>query len=198
MCSWCWGYRPTSEKLFAELPAHVEKKNILGGLASDSDEPMPPETRIMIVGHWRRIQQMLGTEFNFDFWTECVPRRSTYPACRAVIAAGRQDAEETMIEAIQHAYYRRAMNPSDLDTLETLAGEVGLDSRRFATDLRAPETDDELMRQVRFARSSPIAGFPSLALDLQGELVPVRVDYRDHSDSLAHIEQVIRQRATTA
>lgn len=198
MCSWCWGYRPTSKKLFAELPAHVERRDILGGLAPDSDEPMPPALRETIAGHWRRIQGMLGTEFNFDFWTRCEPRRSTYPACRAVIAAGRQEREEAMTEAIQHAYYLRAMNPSDLDTLETLAREIGLDQEKFAADLRAPETNDELMRQVQFARNSPIRGFPALAITLEGRLFPVPLDYRDHGVTLAHLAELTKQRSLTA
>jgi protein-disulfide isomerase-like protein with CxxC motif len=61
-----------------------------------------------------------GTEFNFDFWTKCQPRRDTYKACRAVIAASQQNAEEAMIEAIQKAYYLRAMNPSEHDSRRTL------------------------------------------------------------------------------
>jgi putative protein-disulfide isomerase len=118
MCSWCWGYRPTAEILFANLPPNTSRENVLGGLASDSDEPMPVELRRTISGHWRKIQETLGAEFNFDFWTKCTPRRSTYPACRAVIAAANQQHESEMILAIQRAYYLRAMNPSDTDILE--------------------------------------------------------------------------------
>lgn len=198
MCSWCWGYRPVSDELFARLPPTVKKKNVLGGLAPDSDEPMSAELRQMIMGHWQRIRDLLGTDFNFDFWTDCEPRRSTYPACRAVIAAGRQDAEEAMIESIQYAYYQRAMNPSDTDTLEFLATELDLDPRRFAADLRSAETNDELLRQVRFARSSPIGGFPSLAIGVDGRLVPVRLDYRDHRVTLAHLKELTRQVSATA
>ena len=90
MCSWCWGYRPTAELLFADLPKDIVRENVLGGLAPDSDEPMSDELLQRIPKHWRTIREMLGTEFNFDFWTECAPRRSTYPACRAVIAASFQ------------------------------------------------------------------------------------------------------------
>ena len=82
---------------------------------------MPAEMRQRISGHWRTIHEMLGTEFNFDFWAKCKPRRSTYPACRAVIAAEYQNMGAEMTNAIQHAYYLRAMNPSDLETLEMLA-----------------------------------------------------------------------------
>jgi putative protein-disulfide isomerase len=74
MCSWCWGFRPTSDQLRANLPGHLKLEKILGGLAPDSDLPMPAELRDKLPDTWRRIQERLGTEFNFDFWTVCEPR----------------------------------------------------------------------------------------------------------------------------
>ncbi len=102
------------------LPENVIAQRILGGLAPDTDQPMPLEMQTKLKGIWQKIQQVVpGTEFNFDFWEKCSPRRSTYQACRAVIAARNQDPanEEAMILAIQHAYYLEAKNPADLSTL---------------------------------------------------------------------------------
>jgi putative protein-disulfide isomerase len=192
MCSWCWGYRPTAELLFADLPEDIVRENVLGGLAPDSDEPMSDELLERIPKHWRSIREMFGTEFNFDFWTECAPRRSTYPACRAVIAATKQGREGDMTLAIQQAYYLRAMNPSDTETLEALANEINLDSDRFVTDLHSPDTEAELQRQVAFARRSPINGLPGLALGNGDELTPVRLNYKDHTETLNHILAIIR------
>jgi putative protein-disulfide isomerase len=188
MCSWCWGFRPTAEKLFAQLPRGITRVNILGGLAADSDLPMPADVQSAIHGHWRRIEAQLGTRFNHDFWTVCKPRRSTYPACRAVIAAGRQDREEAMIAAIQHAYYLRAMNPSDVDTLVLLAEELELDSQRFADELLDERTERDLQQQIEFARHSPIKGFPSLALELGNRLIPIQIDYVDSGTMLEQLQ----------
>ena len=188
MCSWCWGYRPTAQALFSSLPQDISLKNILGGLAPDSDEPMAADLHRTISGHWNRIHEMLGTEFNFDFWTNCEPRRSTYPACRAVIAASNQDREEDMIFAIQRAYYLRAMNPSDLETLEALAEELDLDPTLFQTDLRSAETELEFQRQIAFTRSSPVRGFPALALEGGDQLRSVHLDYRSHESTLQHLQ----------
>ena len=93
MCSWCWGFRPIWTEIKTNLPQEIEVKYLLGGLAPDSDEPMPKQMQSDISGYWRRIQQHIpGTKFNFDFWDKCEPRRSTYPSCRAVIAARKQEA----------------------------------------------------------------------------------------------------------
>jgi putative protein-disulfide isomerase len=187
MCSWCWGYRPTAEKLFASLPANIRLEKVLGGLAPDSSEPMPQHLRTALPDAWRRIHTMLGTEFNFDFWTDCKPRRSTYPSCRAVIAAGLQNHADEMIRAIQHAYYLRAMNPSDRETLVTLAEELHLDKQRFVQDLKSTETEAEFQRQLDFTRRSPTNGFPSLAIEFDGQLVHVIQDYKSHTKTLEHI-----------
>ena len=92
MCSWCWGFSPALGELLAGLPAGVEVRRLLGGLAADSELPMGSAMRERLQDTWRNIQRRVpGTRFNFDFWTSCSPRRSTWPACRAVIAARRQD-----------------------------------------------------------------------------------------------------------
>ena len=191
MCSWCWAYRPTLLILRQQLPERVRWQNLLGGLAPDSQDPMPDETRQMVQGQWRRIQRELGTEFNFTFWDVCKPRRSTYIACRAVLAAAVQESEEAMILAIQEAYYRRALNPSDEDTLVMLAGELGLDPDRFRKDLTSETTNRELHAQINTARSWQVPGFPSLVLDLHGAARHVPLDYRDHRVTLAAVQKMM-------
>lgn len=180
-----------SDRLFAELPGDVRLQKIVGGLAPDSDEPMSIELREKLPNAWRRIHDMLGTEFNFDFWTTCQPRRSTYPACRAVLAAGEQGRYDDMIDAIQRAYYLRAMNPSDLDTLEALAAELALDEAKFSEAIRSTRLEAILQEQVALAQRSPIDGFPSLVMDIGGQQIPVHRDYRGHETTLAHINEIL-------
>ncbi len=103
-----------------------------------------------------------------------------------------------MINAIQHAYYLRAMNPSDIETLEALAAELGLDTELFASDIRSAEIEEELQRQVDLARQSPIDGFPSLVMDIDGELTTVTRDYKDPQPTLEHIEMLLSGSHTVA
>lgn len=192
MCSWCWGYRPTWQLLKSKLPEGIRVNYVLGGLAPDTDQPMPQELQHTIQGHWQRITTELGAEFNFEFWSKCKPRRSTYPACRAVIAAKYQDREMQMIEAIQRAYYLRAMNPSDVSTLIILAGELELDEKKFVDDISSLQTEQELQQQIQFVRDTPNRGFPSLLLKQNETLIPVEVNYRDAQATLATIEVYIK------
>ena len=181
MCSWCWAFRPAFTALRAQLPTDLTLRRVVGGLAPDNDQPMPPEMREKIKGIWRTIQDTVpGTPFNFAFWDNCTPRRSTYNACRAVLAAARLSPmhEGPMIEAIQQAYYLDARNPSDVSTLIDLAADIGLDRERFSAEISSKAVDALLREEVAFARST-VRGFPGLVIRSESVLHPVDVDYRD-------------------
>ncbi len=193
MCSWCWGFSPTWSKIRSQLPENIEVKYLLGGLAPDSQEPMPQNMQHAIAGYWKKIQQHIpGTEFNFDFWQKCQPRRSTYPSCRAVIAARKQnpEIEREMIEAIQKAYYLNAQNPSEDDTLISIAESLGLDKETFTKDLNSSETQQQLEKEIGFGRQIGAQGFPSMMLESNGRYEYLPLDYNDPSATLRYIEGI--------
>ena len=196
MCSWCWGYRPTWDALQQALPSTVDVEYVAGGLASDSNEAMPIALQQMIQQHWRTIENKLGTRFNFDFWRENTPRRSTYNACRAAIAADNQGSQAQMVHAIQQGYYLRALNPSDVEVLINLAKELNDDSpdfnlAEFISDISSNSVDQELQRQITLARSLSQQGFPSLVLEVNGKRQPIPVNYDDHQITLDLIQASI-------
>jgi len=191
MCSWCFGFEPTRARLFSALAGRIQIRRMLGGLAPDSEAPMPETMRIGLQQTWQRIEQVIpGTEFNFDFWTNCAPRRSTYPSNRAVIAARLQGDEQDarMTARIQQAYYREARNPSDNETLIDLAADIGLDVERFSEDLVSEATQHELLSEIRESRAMGIDSFPSLAIGNAGSLTHIGLNYTDAGAMLGQIE----------
>lgn len=177
MCSWCWGFRPVWDVVQQSMALSypdIPIRYVLGGLAPDTHEPMPLTMQQMLQSTWQRIEQTIpNTPFNYDFWQECQPRRSTYPACRAVLAAIAQesDSENAMILAIQQAYYLQAKNPSDDDTLIACAEQIGLNAQCFIRDLHSEHIDQQLQCHIaeyrRLSLQSGASGFPSLVLSLR-------------------------------
>jgi|TARA_B110000238_G_scaffold199337_1_gene246184 putative protein-disulfide isomerase len=194
MCSWCWAFRPVLIDLIHKLPSNIELIRLLGGLAADSDELMLEKTKQYVIDNWRRIQQQLPeTNFNYKFWTHCQPRRSTYPACRAVIAARKQGLQydELMTHAIQQAYYLQARNPSDSETLFELAQEIGLDSKQFNQDFLGEEVNNELTQELSTARNLQLNSFPSFLLT-NGECgLHINPDYQQADIILKTIQQAV-------
>ena len=197
MCSWCWGFKPIWAEICAKLPRDIEIKYVLGGLAPDSNDVMPETMQKEIADYWEKIQSHIpGTEFNFNFWEQCDPRRSTYPACRAVIAAKKQNAEHErpMIEAIQTAYYLNAKNPSDDDTLITIADSLDLDTKAFAKDLNDVSTQQTLDNEILLSQIIGANGFPSMIIEKDGENRRVPLDYNSSEKTLTFINAVKNKR----
>ena len=191
MCSWCWGFEPTRQKIFAAVAGRMQIRRMVGGLAPDSDAPMPEAMRSMLQQTWQRIEQTIpGTEFNFEFWQKCSPRRSTYPANRAVIAAREQGDEfdSQMTVRIQRAYFLEAKNPSDNSTLIELATDIDLDTERFASSLVADSTERQLSTEIRATREMGIDSFPSLAVKKADGLHHIGLNYTQPEAMLREIE----------
>ncbi len=194
MCSWCYGFRGIFSELLQNLPDTLEIKYLVGGLAADSDEPMPETMQQYLQTTWRRIEEKIpGVRFNFDFWTQCAPRRSTYPACRAVITAARlsDQLEVAMIEGIQNAYYQQALNPSDIETLADIAEQIGMHREQFISKLHSETVEDELHEQIKQSRNIGANSFPSLVLKVNDNYRPVPVDYTNAENMLDTINRLI-------
>ena len=191
MCSWCWGFSPTILAIEDRLTDSVSLHYVMGGLAPDSDEPMPEHLRTYVQEAWRSVADRTGAEFNWDFWNRCQPRRSTYPACRAVLAASLQAAAPRMFHAIQHAYYLEARNPSDASTLIAIAGELSLDAQRFAEDLSSPEIESRLQEGFALRRLLHANSFPGLILIKNDSPVWITRGWEDSVPVLDRIQAAV-------
>ncbi len=192
MCSWCWGFKPTYENLLKLLPDSIEVVRLLGGLAPDSGDPMTEDMRNYLQQAWTKITGTIpGTRFNHDFWTTCQPRRSTWPACRAVIAARRQGPEFdlAMTTAIQEGYYLNAKNPSDDSTLIGFAKDLGLDELAFAERLNSESTRQQLQQEISLTRQLGVQGFPSLVVLDGASARPVQINYTDAEPMMDSIKK---------
>ena len=196
MCSWCYAFSRSWAALQQDLPDHIEVVYLLGGLAPDTTEPMPIAMQKTIQQAWQRIEQTVpGVSFNWEFWSRNTPIRSTYPACRAILAARKQRVEndQEMMQAIQMAYYQRAKNPSLPETLLECANEIGLDVKIFAEDFVSAAIAKELQQEIQQARNMGVNSYPSLRLMHDNAVVPISIDYRNHQTMLDEINLFVEK-----
>jgi len=118
-----------------------------------------------------------------------MPKRSTYPACRAVIAIKRQkpSLEVQMIDLIQKSYYLEAKNPSEDSTLIDLASKLDIDIKKFAKNLNDDKTQQILLENINLAQKLGAKSFPSLILQEEDRLKHIKIDYNDSEFILKQI-----------
>lgn len=191
MCSWCYAFEPTFHKLRENLNDNIKVVHVVGGLAKHTDEPMSLDMRKKIENIWYEIQKEVGTNFNHDFWKNCTPKRSTYLACKATMIARDYNKEDEMIKAIQNAYYQRALNPSEVDTLVQLSKELEINENEFKEKLLSQEAEDNLQDELNLRRSLYVRSFPSLVLKYKKELYPINIKYNDYNSMLKQINDMV-------
>lgn len=194
MCSWCYAFSSNLTALHKNLPSSIHLSYLLGGLASDTTKPMPIDLQETIQQAWRRIENTIPSiQFNYDFWKLNTPFRSTYPACRAILAAKKQGStfEIKMLNAIQKAYYQQAKNPSLQTTLQACATEIGLDPDKFIKDLISTEIENKLQGEIKLTRSMGVSSYPSLCLLHNEQQFLIPIDYLDYQAMINEINNIL-------
>ena len=185
MCSWCWGFSSVIDAIEPRLRPDIELQLILGGLAPDSDQPMDEATKRYVQNAWHAVEARTQAQFNHEFWDRAQPRRSTWPACRAVLAAAKKSRE--MFRAIQRAYYLEARDPSDPKVLHTLAAELGFDATLFAQEMEAESTHSTLREHFSLRDELGVRGYPSLVFEREGNYTPLTYGYSELEDINARL-----------
>jgi len=190
MCSWCYAFSPTWQKILDNLPSSIKVVYVQGGLAPTCDEDMPVSMQMMLQDTWKQIHQRVGTSFNFDFWNDCKPRRSTYLSCMAAISARMQNKEKEMVAAIQKQYYLNAQNPSDKNTLVDAARTIDLDIKKFSEDLESDIVLKKFNEDLNLKEKLKVMGFPSLVLKYKNNYFPIKIEYNYAEKMLSQINDL--------
>ncbi len=195
MCSWCYAFGDSLKGLQQGLPKDIVFQKVLGGLAPDSSEPMPAELQTTVQNSWQRIAARFPQlALNFDFWSQNTPIRSTYPACRAVLAAGAFGSAyaEQMNVQIQQLYYQKAKNPALESILVQAALRIGLEEKAFLAHFHSKAIAQAFAQELQFRDQLGVSSYPSLRLKtVSGSIWPISLDYSDASIMLEEIAVLI-------
>jgi len=167
MCSWCWGFKPTLERVEQEYP-ELRRVTVMGGLRQGEPVPMGDELIALIRQAWQRIESATGQPFEHAFWDRHRPLATTVPACRAVVTARLLDPhrEWRFMVAMFNAYFTRVMDPSRRETQLAIAEEQGFDREEFGAALDSDRVEAALRGDLKLTESMGVRGFPSLVLNL--------------------------------
>jgi len=190
MCSWCYGMAPTLTEIQQRLPDH-SFEIVLGGLRPGGTEFLH-EMGDFLDHHWKEVEKRTGQPFTYDILKKEGIVVDTGPSCRAVVVARNMDKLKSFafFKAVQHAFYVKNKDMSDLETYLEIAGELGLDSGDFAERFEAEDTRYETRSDFQLAAEMGISGFPSIILRHKDQLYLAANGYRSAEDLLAVIERI--------
>ncbi|MCO4771267.1 MAG: DsbA family protein [Deltaproteobacteria bacterium] len=200
MCSWCWGFAPTVERLHRELGLEVLVVN--GGLRpGDSAEEMTPKMTTFLEGCWRDVGKASGQPFDRAGLRKPAGwRYDTEPPARAVATLRDQDphAAMTLFHRLQEAFYSKAIDVVSPATWGPMLIDLVDDVDAFVARAMGDEGKALAWRDFSQARSWGISGFPCLLLRSGEELMLVTRGWAPDAAVVDGVRTFLAERALTA
>jgi len=178
LCGWCYAARPMVEAVKAAgIPIMMHG----GGLWSPATT-LTAEKSSYIRSNDQRIAVLTGMAFGPAYLDGLLHDRDAVfwsrPTIAAVVAAGaiRDDADLSMMHAIQTAHYLRGKRVVEASVLLDLAVEIGLAADAFERAVESTPVDEHIRQTRRWMQELGLHGFPSFVLEREGAFIHVRHD----------------------
>jgi putative protein-disulfide isomerase len=168
LCSWCWGMASALEQVRVTLADAVDFDLVLGGINTDSTQPVGAYGRRLMAKLWAEVAQTTGQAFAELPETPYV--HNSFPVCmvleRIRVAAGH--APFAALFELQEAFFTRGVNTTDPVYLLELLRRYGVgvrDTQQALTEvLNDPALITRLTFQFEMARSFGTQAMPSVLL----------------------------------
>ena len=166
MCSWCFGFAPVIQGLYARHKDEITMTLKMGGLHPGNDYVVEGRYRSFLREHWTEIGQRTGQKFSLDILDRGPWIYDTELACRALVTARRlkPGVEWTYFPLIQAGFYTHNRDPHDPVSFAIPAEDVGIDRAAFLKAYDDPATREETAADFHWARSMGINGFPTVVV----------------------------------
>lgn len=194
MCSWCWGFAPTLERLRAEYP-ELELQLILGGLRPGPyAQALDDNMREYLRHHWQAVQQASGQAFNDEVLSWQDWRYDTEPACRAVVSMRQlaPDATLPFFTRLQRAFYAEAIDVTVDSSYPDLVEAFGVDSHTFIERFHSDGVKQATWQDFSLSRSLGVQGFPSLLLVDEGRYQALATGFTPFSELEKRLERAAK------
>lgn len=164
MCSWCWGFSPTMQRLVETYGAALPIRITVGGLRPGTTTPMDDRMKGDIRTHWEHVHEASEQPFDFAFFERDGFVYDTEPACRAVVTDRRLDQTNALafMKTVQRSFYAENIDVSDVDELVRLATDSGYDGASFRKEFLGDEARRETQADFQFSQQCGVTGFPTI------------------------------------
>jgi putative protein-disulfide isomerase len=164
MCSWCYGFSPVIEEIRRAFGRALPVKVVMGGLRPGTEQPMTPEAKREVLGHWSHVHEATGLPFDEHALDRAGFRYDTDPGARAVVVA-RRESEALAVNYLaraQKAFYAEGRDVTSGEVLADLAEELGLDGADFLAQWSTDDAKQETWRDYAISQRAGVTAFPTL------------------------------------
>jgi putative protein-disulfide isomerase len=175
MCSWCWGFTATVERL--EERFAIPFTFINGGLRpGPNGQVLDDQMRSYLRQTWERVGDVSGQPFDAsildrdDGWVY----DTELPAIAIVTMRELSpDHVLALYHRLQRAFYAEATDITDPMTYESLLSDFPVDAAHFLALMAGSDMKWKAWEDFEQARAYGVTGFPALLLRAGGELATV-------------------------
>jgi len=165
MCSWCWGFAPTIERIAAR--ADVVTRVVVGGLRpGPSAAPLTDEMRAYLLHHWEKVAAASGQPFDETFLArENWVYDTETPA--VAVTTMRHLAEPMTLSfftRLQRAFYAEGVDITDRLVYPELISGFDVDEAKFMDEFESNAARARAWEDFAEARELGVLGFPTVLL----------------------------------
>lgn len=195
MCSWCWGFAPTIERMQTHYSLPMRLVN--GGLRPGPNaQVLEDGLRTFLVHHWDQVAAASGQTFNQDVLAVDGWVYDTELPARAVVTmrAVRSEDEWRFFKRLQRAFYAEAIDITAPDEYRHLLEDFAVEHDVFVADLTDEKSRLAAWEDFEQAQVLQAHGFPTLLLRTGSDLATVTRGYRSFEDIEPHLTAYLAER----
>ena len=175
MCSWCWGFAPVIEQVYATGSDNYDFSLVVGGLRTKGDMSWDASSKGYLKGHWEEVEKRTGQPFANALFEKEDFEYDTYPACKAVVTVRELWGNAKSFDYLHHiqkAFYVEGRDITKLDVLSELMEEADTNVKDFQDFYQRPRAEILMQHDFAKARSMGANAFPSVVIiDEEGHMV---------------------------
>lgn len=193
MCSWCYGISEELYTVINKYDGQVDLEIVMGGLRPYNTEKMS-SMKDFLSHHWEDVNKASGQEFKYSILDTDLPY-DTEPASRATLVVRdlAPKKEYAFFKAMQKSFYFENKNPLSLDTYHEILKSLGIDIKSFDQKWASEEYKKKIKLDFLRANELNARSFPTLLLEINGELTAIAIGYADASTMVDKIDKLLAQ-----
>ncbi len=179
MCSWCWGMATEFTEAMAALEGEATFDLLLGGINTDSTQPIGAYGRRYLMRLWREVADTTGQRFGFALPDEYV--HNSVRACLAVEAVRvlTEAPPFEFLRRVQEQFFVYGRDVTQEALLLWVAEAMGLDRGVLRAEMSKPAVLERVRFQFNNASTFGTNAMPSLLIEEDGRLQLLAGGYVD-------------------